>query len=143
MRRNREEDFRAGLELLSPFFEAEGFDLVVYPPHEDDAGTFYSAQFTWSGRAVTLVHLFDLESVTYSIGQMMIEHSAYLDALGVKRDAAFPPSAEEPLAGYTALLSDLESRMTPFFVEPDRDFFEIAALHGKRGLPRIPGAERA
>lgn len=143
MERNREEDFVAGLDILTPFFEAEGFELVVHPPHTAEAGAFYSAQFVWSGRAVTLVHLFDLESVTYSIGQMMIEHSAYLDALGGRRDSSFPPSARESLAGYAALLSDLETRMTPFFEEPDRDFFEIAALHGERGLPRLPGVERS
>ncbi|PKQ30419.1 MAG: hypothetical protein CVT60_00125 [Actinobacteria bacterium HGW-Actinobacteria-10] len=141
MSHDSHEDFRAGLDILSPFFEAEGFELVVYPPFAQDESTYLSAQFVWSGRAVTLVHRSGLESVVYSIGQMLVEHTAYLEALGVRPDSAFPPAHDaDPAAGYTALLSDLESRLRPFFDEPDREFFEIAAVHGERGLTSIPGA---
>ncbi|MHB9003655.1 MAG: hypothetical protein ACYC6C_06265 [Coriobacteriia bacterium] len=140
MTRNLQDDFRAGLEILSPFFDAEGFELVVHPPFTDDSGTYYPAQYLWSGRAVTLVHRFGLESVVYSIGQMVVEHTAYLEALGVRPDSAFPPADDaDPVAGYAALLGDIESRLRPFFDEPDREFFEIAMTYGERGIPSIPG----
>jgi len=140
VRQNREEDFRAGLEVLMPFFEARDFGLRVYPPFLAEEGTYFSAQFTWGNHAVTLVHLLDLGSVTYSIGAVSMEHEAYLDALRVKRGAAFPAADDDSVSGYAALLSDLETRMTPFFEEPDRDFVELAAVHGRQGRARIPGS---
>lgn len=140
MTRNSQDEFHAGLDVLAPYFEAEGFELVIHPPFTHDQETYYSAQFLWGGRAVTLVHRSGLESVVYSIGQMRLEHTAYLEALGVRPDSAYPPAHDaDPVAGYAALLSDLESRLRPFIDEPDREFFEIAAMHGERGLPSIPG----
>lgn len=123
---NDEADFLAGLEVLRPFFEEYDFDLRAQPPRENDAGTAYSAQFVWGNHRVTLVHRAVLRSVTYTIGTTSLEHASYLEALGVRQDAAFPPKSDDPAAGYVALLSDLHSRMMPFFEEPDREFMELA-----------------
>jgi hypothetical protein len=140
VRHNREEDFRAGLQALVPFFEEQDFTLKVRPPHLGDEGTYYSAQFTWGNHAVTLIHLFGLGAVTYSVGGMSIDHVAYLEALGAGEGAAFPVADDDPLSGYRALLSDLETRMKPFFEEPDREFMDIAASHGQPSRPWLPGA---
>lgn len=141
MRLNREEDFRSGIELLTPFFEEHDFELNVYPSSPGADGDYYSAQFVWSMRAVTIVHRFGLEAVTYSIGQWCLDHAAYLDALNVREGSAFPAQDEDPVAGYRALLSDFETRLRPFFEEPDREFIEIAMVQGTRGRPWIPGRE--
>lgn len=137
--RTAEADFHAGLELLTPFLEERDFELIVHPPLADDEQTFYSAQYVWSSRAITLIHLHGLASVTYSIGQWCLEHVPYLEALGVREDSAFPPAIDDPLAGYRALLNDFETRLAPFFDEPDREFIELAQMHGQRGRPYIPG----
>jgi len=140
VRLNREEDFLAGIEILEPFFAAQDFQLRVYPPFRDKEGTFYFAQFVQGNHAVTLEHLASLGPVTYSVGSMSIRHEDYLDALGVRIGAAFPAFASDSATGYSALLSDLESRMTPFFEAPDREFMEIAEVHGRRGTAWLPTA---
>lgn len=140
MRLNRETDFCAGLDILVPFFEAWDYQLRVFPPVVDGEVTHYSAQFTWGNHTVTLIHLFGLGSVIYTVGAMSIEHEAYLDALTVRTGAAYPATADDPIAGYSALLSDLETRMTPFFESPEREFMELASMHGRRGQPRLPNA---
>ena len=139
MRRNREEDFRAGLEILEPFLAELDFALKVLPATRAAEGTCYSALFVWGNHAVTLTHLFGLDSVTYSVGMMSVEHTRYLDALGVREGAGFPVTADDPLAGYHALLGDLESRLMPFFEEPDREFMDIAAIWGQRRRPAATG----
>jgi hypothetical protein len=140
MRLNREEDFLAGLEILRPFFEERDFELRKFEPYPDKEGVTYSAQFVWGNHTVTLTHMFSLGPVTYSVGRMSIEHTAYLDALGVRKDASFPAFADDSISGYSALLQDLETRLTPFFEEPDREFMELAAKHGSQGRPRPPRA---
>lgn len=131
----REQDFLAGLEVLKPFFEERDFELLIRPPFIDAEGTYYSAQFVWGNHAVTLVHLFGLGPVTYTVGGMSIEHLAYLEALGIRNAAAFPTADDDSLSGYNALLQDLENRLTPFFEEPDREFMELASTHGERFRP--------
>jgi hypothetical protein len=137
----QEHDFMAGLDTLAPFFEARDFDLRIYPPALGNEGEIvYSAQFMWGNHAVTIVHRVGLSDVVYSIGAMWIEHAAYLEALGVLMAAAFPASTDDWREDYRGLLADLEARVTPFFEEPDRDFMEIAELHGHRGRPWLPTA---
>jgi hypothetical protein len=136
---SQEREFKAGLEILSPFFDARDFDLRIYPPVPDGGGTVYSAQFVWGNHSVTLIHRASLSDVAYSIGAMSIEHAAYLQALGVLMGATFPALTDDPLEDYRGLLADLEERVTPFFEEPDRDFMEIAEIHGHRGHPWLPG----
>jgi hypothetical protein len=137
---NREEDFRAGIELLTPLFEQQDFALKLRDPFDAEDGTYYSAQFVWGNHAVTLVHHFGLSSVTYSVGAMLVEHEAYLVALGVRPDAGYPTQSDDPIAGYRGLLGDLEGRLRPYFEEPDREFMEIAEAHGRRGRPWLPGS---
>jgi len=142
MSHNREDDFLAGLALLTPFFEEQGYELQVYPPYAAEEGTYYFARFFWGNHSVTLVHADGLERVTYTVGGMSIEHEAYLDALAVRMGSSFPADSgsDDPLAGYRGLLGDLETRITPFFEFPEREFMEFAATHGRRGLPWLPTA---
>lgn len=138
MRRNSEDDFHAGLEALRPFFTDWDYELKIHPPHHAEDGVYHSAQFIWGSHAVTLIHHFGLGPVTYTVGAMTVEHTAYLEALGVRVDSAFPVSDDDdPVAGYHALLSDLESRLMPYFEEPDREFMEVAATYGHRGRPQL------
>jgi len=137
LRLNREEDFRAGLDILAPFFEAWEYQLRDLSPLVDEVGTHYSAQFAWGNHTVTLTHLFGLDSVTYTVGAMSIEHEAYLDALTVRTGAAYPATDNDSIAGYHALLSDLETRMSPFFESPEREFMELAVMHGRRHGHRV------
>jgi hypothetical protein len=135
-----EHDFLTGLQILAPYFEAQDFELRVYPPLAGQDGTIYFAQFVWGNHAVTLQHHRALGPVTYSVGAMSLTHEEYLAALGVAMGAAFPPDHAGGVAGYSALLSDLESRLSPFFEAPDREFTELASLHGRGGTAWLPTA---
>lgn len=127
---HREEEFLAGLAILAPFFQANDFELKVLPSVAEEEGTRFSAQFSWGNHAVTLVQSASLGPVTYSIGGWSLEHTAYLEAMGVQRGATFPAcragEGDSALAGYSALLVDLERLIRPFFEEPDREFIELA-----------------
>lgn len=142
MTHNSQDDFLAGLAVLTPFFEEQGYELQVYPPYVDDDGTYYFARYFWGNHSVTLVHADGLDRVTYTVGGMSMEHEAYLDALTVRLGSAFPAavSADDPLSGYRGLLGDLETRITPFFEFPEREFMEYAVTYGRRGLPWLPPA---
>lgn len=138
MHESTEADFLAGLRVLTPFFEERDFALRIHPTHHDDEGEHFFARFAWGNHLVTIRHARSLEAVTYSIGSMSMEHDAYLEALAVTLGSAFSASIDDPIGAYQALLGDLETHITPFFECPDREFFELAMLHGRRGLPWVP-----
>lgn len=121
-----QERFVTGLEVLRPFLESLDYRLETVLDAEEP-GTC-RARFNDGRRSIFLTHDEGLRLVVYSIGRFSIEHTAYLDALGVRLGAAFPPL--DPAEGYSALLLDLQDLLVPFFEFPDRDFIEIAQLHG-------------
>ena len=125
-RYNRKEDFELGLNQLVPFFESVGFSLFRGEPSIDREGTSYSARFVRSPRAVELNHLYSLGPVIYSIRKFSVEHTFYVQELGAIAAAQFPCFVDNSIAGYPALLHDLENLLSPFFTGPENDFIAIA-----------------
>lgn len=132
---DRQEVFEQGLALLVPFFEELDFVLIAAPCDPDVASC--RAQFSWGHHLVSLSHGTRLDQVIYTIGTASIEHGAYLRALGVEHDARFTGGAIEGVDAYEALLGDLQSRLMPYFESPDREFMELAEVHGFRGRPAL------
>ena len=125
-RYNRKADFEFGLSQIVPFFDSLGFSLHRGQPYSDRAGTSYSARFVRSPRSVELNHLYSLGPVIYSIGEFSVEHTFYIQALGLAAAAQFPCFADDSISGYSAWLHDLNHVLSPFFVGPVDDFTAIA-----------------
>ena len=125
-RYNKQEDFEFGLAQVAPFFKSLGFSLSRGEPNTDKAGTAYSARFIRPPRSVELNHLYSLGPVIYSIWKFSVEHSFYINALGVSSAAQFPCFVDDSVSGYPALLHDLQHSLSSFFVGPENDFIAIA-----------------
>jgi hypothetical protein len=125
-RYNKQEDFELGLSQLIPFFQSRGFSLSRGTPHSDREGTSFSARFVCFPRSVELNHLYSLSPVIYSNRQFSVEHSYYIQALGLTDAAQFPCFADDSVSGYPALLHDLENLLSPFFVGQEGEFIAVA-----------------
>ena len=125
-RYNRQEDFELGLSQLIPFFRSRGFSLFRSTPHRDREGTSFSARFVCSPRSVEVNHLYSLGPVIYSIRAFSVEHTYYVQALGLTAAARFPCFADDSTSGYPALLHDLETLLSLFFVGSEGDFIALA-----------------
>ena len=131
-RYSKPEDFEAGLAIVIPFFESRGFSRTIAKPFEDKDGWLLSATFSRGQRSVELHHQYSLGPVRYRIGDLSIEHLAYLEALGLASKAHYPTYEDDSHAGYPAILHDLEKLLSPFFEGSEQDFIEIASR------PRAP-----
>lgn len=126
-RYNKQEDFEAGIELVTPFFKSLDYSRVIAEPQTDKEGTFFLVTFTCESRAVELHHLYSLGPVIYKIGTHFIENTAYLEALGVVSHAHYPSYEDDSKSGYAALLHDLELLLTPFFAGSVEGFSAFAS----------------
>ena len=125
-RYNKQEDFELGLLDLVPFFQSRGFSRARGEQYTDKAGTSYSARFVCPPRSVELNHLYSLGPVIYSIREFSVEHTFYVQALGLTAGAHFPCFTDDSISGYPALLYDLENLLSPFFTGAEDDFISIA-----------------
>lgn len=125
-RYNRKEDFEFGLAQIAPFFGSLGFSLHRGQPYSDRAGTSHSARFVRTPRSVDVNHLYSLGPIIYSIRAFSVEHTFYIEALGLTAAPQFPCFADDSISGYPALLHDLQNLLTPFFAGPEDDFIAIA-----------------
>jgi hypothetical protein len=64
--------------------------------------------------------------VTYHVGENKVSHTGYMDAVGVRREAAYPSVETERLDGFRQLLSDLE-RFAENFLEGDGEILRGGA----------------
>jgi hypothetical protein len=128
-RYNKQEDFEFGLAQVAPFFKSLGFSLSRGEPDTDKAGTSYSARFLCPPRSVELNHLYSLGPVIYSIRNFSVEHTFYVQALGLTAGARFPCFTDDSISGYSALLYDLENLLSPFFTGAEDDFISIATQY--------------
>jgi len=127
-RYNKREDFEAGLQVLGPFFDSLGYACTVADGFRDKEGDFYSAAFTLLPRTVEVHHLYSLGPVIYRMGDFHIEHTPYLEALGLATSARYPSYDDDSRAGYRALLYDLGTLLSPFFTISQEEFLRIASL---------------
>ena len=65
----------------------------------------------------------------YSIRELSVEHTFYIQALGLTASARFPCFADDSISGYPALLHDIENLLSPFFAGREHDFSAIASKY--------------
>jgi hypothetical protein len=128
-RYNRQEDFEAGVELVTPFFKSPGYVRRIAERQTDKEGVFFLATFSFEPRSVELHHLFSLGPVIYKIGDYYIEHTSYLEALGLASNAHYPSYEDDACSGYAALLQDLRSLLSPFFTGTVEAFSPVASTY--------------
>jgi hypothetical protein len=141
-RYNKREDFEAGLQIITPFFDSLGYSRTIAEPFWDKEGNFFSATFSKQPRSVEVHHLFSLGPVIYRIGGHFIEHTPYLEALGVASSAHYPSYDDDSRAGYPALLYDLRTLLSPFFTSSPEEFSRIASPLMERQRQRAIEDER-
>jgi len=141
-RYNKREDFEAGLGVLTPFFISVGYSRTIADAFRDKEGDFFSARFTLQPRSVEVHHLFSLGPVIYRIGDIHIEHTPYLDALGTASSAHYPSYDDDSRAGYPALLHDLRTLLSPFFTSSQEEFSRIASPFMEKQRQRFVEDER-
>jgi hypothetical protein len=141
-RYNKRKDFEAGLEHISPFFNSLGYSRTIAKPFREKEGVFYSATFKSRPRLVELHHLYSLGPVIYRVGNYFIEHTPYLEALGVASSAHYPSYDDDSRAGYPALLHDLRTLLSPFFASSEEEFSQIASPFMRRQHERSVEDER-
>jgi hypothetical protein len=140
-RYNKLEDFEAGLELLIPFFASHGYVLTRQQPYRDRS-VLYSARFELPPRSVELHHEFSLGRVIYRMRDHYIEHTPYLQALGVASTAHYPSYEDDSRAGYPVLLHDLQTLLTPFFNCTSEEFAGSASHFMQRAQRELIAEER-
>ena len=128
-RYNKQQDFEAGLAMLTPYFDSLGYSVSRIEPYRDNEGTYYSARFVRPPRSVAFTHLYSLGPVTYSIRESSVEHTFYTEALGISSAAQFPSFGDDSTSGYPSLLHDLQTVLSPFFTGPEQDFVAIASRY--------------
>jgi hypothetical protein len=141
-RYNQREDFEAGLEVLRPFFDSLGYSLAIADAFRDKEGDFYSARFTLLPRSVEVHHLYSLGPVIYRIGDCYIEHTPYLEALGMAASAHYPCYDDDSRAGYAALLHDLRTSLSCFFTSSPEAFSQIASPFMEKQRRKVVEDER-
>ena len=141
-RYNKRQDFDVGLEVISPFFDSLGYSRAIAEPFWDKEGNFFSATFSQQPRSVEVHHLFSLGPVLYRIGGYFIEHTPYVEALGVASSAQYPSYDDDSSAGYPALLHDLRTLLSPFFTSSQEEFSRIASPFMERQRQRATDDER-
>ena len=95
-----------------------------------------SATFSKGTRSVELHHLYSLGPVRYRMGDYVIEHSPYLEALALAAQAHYPTYEDNSYAGYPALLHDLQQLLSAFFQGSEEEFIDIVSRAQK---PRHTG----
>lgn len=141
-RYNKREDFEAGLAILGPFFDSLGYSRAIADAFRDKEGDFYSARFTLRPRSVEVHHLYSLGPVIYRIGDFYIEHTPYLEALGMATAAHYPCYDDDSRAGYSALLHDLRTLLSPFFTSSQAEFSQIASPFMEKQRQRLVEDEK-
>jgi hypothetical protein len=140
-RYNKPEDFEAGLRVITPFFVSLGYALEVAPPYYD-RGYLLAASFQLPPRTVEVHHQFSLGPVIYRMGDFFIEHTPYLEALGVASSAHYPTYEDNSQAGYPALLHDLQHLLSPFFTTTLEVFAGPASLFMEQSRKKAEEEER-
>jgi hypothetical protein len=141
-RYNKQKDFETGLAKIGRFFDLLGFSTSLVEPYRDKEGTFYSARFVLPPRLVEFTHVYSPGPVIYTIREFSVEHTHYVKALGVSSEAQFPSFEDDSVSGYTALLHDLQTVLSPFFTGQEEAFIAIASQYMEQQNQQFAHATR-
>jgi hypothetical protein len=109
MSHNIRNSLEAGLAILTPFLALHGFKLDEVHIGRGSGGWSASGTFVCGDRLLEFHHRTGLGIIVYRIGELWLDHEAYLRHLGVERDSQWLwLPADAGLESYRGLLSDLE-----------------------------------
>ena len=97
-----------GVSILEPVLTPLGFVFEFREEGRGSGGFFAWGEFVSGDRRLELHFRHSLGLVTYHVGAHRVSHDAYMDELGVRRQAAYPGYSDAPLEGFQNLASDLQ-----------------------------------
>jgi hypothetical protein len=145
-----EESLAAGVAMLAPLLERNGFMYVPLAAGASSAGQYASGEFRRERpadlRRLEVHFRSSLGLLTYDVDQRALSHDDYMRALGVR--GAYPGFSTDPLDGFRHLLKDLQAHAAGFLTGPKADFARCAdaadrrnASSGFKRLSEIPGSD--
>ena len=123
-RLKREEDFLAGLALMTPFLAQYGFDLYETDRIED-RGYIFRAVYRSGNKSATLSYQYSLFGVSYHIDDFAIDHKSY--ALGQSDSRRYPGFNEDQVDGFCDVIADLRQFGLDFLTTESPQFRALAA----------------
>jgi hypothetical protein len=130
-------ELEAGAKILESALAPHGFVFAFQDAGHGSGGDYAWGKYLCGDRSLYLHHRWGLGIVEYHIGDLWIEHSAYLNFLGVERqsDLISLPLESGP-ERYRALHSDLTRYCGDFIYGPAIDWTLAATGEGRRRQAR-------
>ena len=130
-----------GVEILDPIMKQHGFEFVWGNAGRSSGGEFASGKYVKGDRILEIHFRHTLGLVTYHIGPDSLRHEIYMRAsLGKNGGNRYPCFSDDPLEGFRALRSDLESYCSDF-LEGNREKFR-QWLAEARAAKKLSSLER-
>lgn len=140
---NPSEAIEAGRLILEPVLSLHGFSFERRSAGESSGGTFASAAFV-RGEWTLEFHFRDsLGMVSYHMGEAMVTHERYMEAvLGKRGLARYPGFSSDPLDAFRDVASDLQTHGQAFLTASQSAFRTIveraASMPRPKGLAGVP-----
>jgi hypothetical protein len=124
----------AGVKLLDPILSREGFVFVVETERQSSGGRSCSGAFVRGNRRLELHFCWSLGFISYQVGEMMLSHSEYLRAQGVK--GKYPGFSDKPIESFEHLRSDLDQAGRVFLSGNKEEFKQLVEKSKKFPEPK-------
>jgi hypothetical protein len=130
------ERLSAGLAVIAPLLEENGFKLVGRDDGKGSGGYLASADFAKEDRALHLWLRRESLSVRYDIAGHELDHTEFMsELLGPAGGNRFPSYSEDATEAFAALLNDLERFAGDFLAGPGDEYRRCwKAIDEDRGL---------
>ena len=102
------ETLLSGVAILDGVLGSHGFVFQYRGDGRSSGGTYAWGEYVCGDRRLELHFRHSLGLVKYWLGKLAVSHEAYMTALGVRRQAAFPSVSKDPLEAFGHLAHDLE-----------------------------------
>src|SRR5690349_10506424 len=125
-----------GAAVLHNVLAPHGFHFEFREEALGSGGHFAWGEFVRDDRRLELHFRFSLGLVSYHIGELALEHTSYMAALGVKGRARYPRVANDPLGAFHDLAHDLGELAASDFLAGPASVLRAAAEAAAADAPR-------
>ena len=130
--RDPKSELEAGIVILDPALLPHGFIFHFQNSGRGSGGNFAWGKYVRGDRSLDLHHRWGLGIIQYNIADLSIDHSAYLNSLGVDNESdLLSTPLESGLDRYHALRSDIENFCSDFVTGPAIEWAAAAKLDGQ------------
>jgi hypothetical protein len=123
---------QAGVEVLNPFLNSVGYHFQFDHDGQGSGGYYACGRFACGNRSIELHHRWGLGIVNYQFSGFSLDHSAYLDGLGLDRDSHYLwLRLEAGIDRYEGLLEDLRQFCADFLTGTASQWMSIALANAE------------